>query len=45
MRKDDNLATFMCRFSRNSDNLKLLEPKGLASSLMGLKNKKEKKEK
>jgi hypothetical protein len=26
MPRDDNLATFMCRFSRNYDSLKLLEP-------------------
>lgn len=26
--EDDNLATIMCRFSRNRGNLKLLEHKG-----------------
>jgi hypothetical protein len=26
--REDNLATFMCRFSRNPGSLKLLEPSG-----------------
>ena len=32
----DNLATFMCRMSRNSGTLKLMEPKGHVQGLLYL---------
>jgi hypothetical protein len=35
VRRADNLTTFMCRLSRNSGSLKLLELKGLSRPVMG----------
>ena len=36
VRRADNLATFMCRLSRNSESLNLLEPKGLSQACNGI---------
>jgi hypothetical protein len=34
--KDDNLTTFMCRLSRNSGSLNLLEPSGPVQACNGV---------
>ena len=36
VRRADNLATFICRFSRNSGSLKLLEPSGPVQACNGI---------